>query len=243
MYIIKLNATDSTNSYLKAICLKRTPKDFTVAVANEQKKGRGQMGTIWQAETSKNLTFSVFKELSFLSIEQQFYLSMAVSLALIKALNELQIPKLKIKWPNDILAENKKIAGILIENTIKNSRLVGSIIGVGLNVNQKIFDNLPEASSLSVLTGRIYDKDEILLCILNHLAQSFKQLEDSDFESIKNEYEDLLFRIKKPSTFKTAKGRTFSGFIEGVSEDGKLEIRLEDHILKTFGLKEVKLLY
>lgn len=243
MYIIKLNAIDSTNAYLKAICAKHTPKDFTVVVANDQKKGRGQMGTIWQAQRSKNLTFSVFKEVSFLSIEQQFYISMAVSLALIKALNELQIPKLKIKWPNDILAENKKVAGVLIENSIKNNRLVGSIIGVGLNVNQKFFDNLPQASSLSVLTGKLYDKDEIFQRILNHLEQSFKQLEDYDFESIKNEYEDLLFRIKKPSTFKTAKGRTFSGFIEGVSEDGKLEIRLEDDILKTFGLKEVKLLY
>ena len=94
MYIIKLDAIDSTNSYLKTICVKNTPKDLTVVIAEHQTNGRGQMGTNWQVEASKNLTFSVFKHVSFLKVSEQFYISMAVALGITKALKELQIPKI-----------------------------------------------------------------------------------------------------------------------------------------------------
>lgn len=243
MYIIKLNAIDSTNAYLKTISTKLSPKDYTVVVTENQTNGRGQMGTTWHSEASKNLTFSVFKDVSFLSVEHQFYISIVTALALTKALNELRIPKLNIKWPNDILAENKKIAGILIENVIKNNQLVGSIIGIGLNVNQKFFDDLPQASSLHALTGVVYNKDEILQHILKHLEAYFMRLEALDFDNLKQDYERLLFRVKKPSTFITPKQNTFSGFITGITEDGKLKILLEDNITETYDLKEVKLLY
>jgi BirA family biotin operon repressor/biotin-[acetyl-CoA-carboxylase] ligase len=201
------------------------------------------MGTTWNTEASKNLTFSVFKDVSFLSVEQQFYISMVVALAIVKGLNDFKIPRITIKWPNDILAETKKIAGVLIENVVKNNTLAGCIIGVGLNVNQKFFDNLPQASSLHALTGIIFSKDEILERILKHLELYFKTLEAGNFEAIKTEYETLLFRINKPSTFKTPENTLFSGFIEGVSEDGKLKILLEDTVTAYFDLKQVRLLY
>ena len=242
MYIIKLDAIDSTNSYLKTICVKNTPKDLTVVIAEHQTNGRGQMGTNWQVEASKNLTFSVFKHVSFLKVSEQFYISMAVALGITIALKELQIPKITIKWPNDILSEHKKIAGILIENVIKNNTLEGSIIGVGLNVNQKFFDNLPNASSLSLISGIVYNKDEVFHLILKNILEYLKRLE-SDLKPLKKEYEDKLFRIKKPSTFKSNGAQVFSGFIEGVSLDGKLKLRLEDDIIKTYDLKEVELLY
>ncbi|SHH29457.1 biotin--[acetyl-CoA-carboxylase] ligase [Winogradskyella jejuensis] len=243
MYIIKLDAIDSTNSYLKTISLKKMPKDFTVVVAEEQTNGRGQMGTQWQAEASKNLTFSVFKDVSFLKVSHQFCISMAVALGLSKALKELQIPKIKIKWPNDILSENKKIAGILIENVIKNNTLEGSIIGMGLNVNQKFFDDLPNASSLHLITGIVYSKDEVLHNILKHIEHYLKRLESGDLNLLKKEYEAELFRIKKPSTFKTPTNQIFSGFIEGITDDGKLKLLLEDDVHMAYDLKEVELLY
>jgi BirA family biotin operon repressor/biotin-[acetyl-CoA-carboxylase] ligase len=242
MYIIKLDAIDSTNSYLKTICLKKTPKDFTVVVTEQQTKGRGQMGTNWQAEVSKNLTFSVFKDVSFLKVSEQFYISMAVALGIANALRELQIPKINIKWPNDILSERKKIAGILIENVVKNNKLEGTIIGVGLNINQKFFHDLPNASSMSLITGVVYNKDEIFHHVLKHIQLYLQKLEN-DFESLKKEYETKLFRIKKPSTFKTSDDQIFSGFIEGVTDDGKLKLRLEDDVRKTYDLKELQLLY
>ena len=243
MYIIKLDAIDSTNSYLKDISLKTIPKDFTVVIAESQTNGRGQMGTQWQTESSKNLTFSVFKDVSFLKVSEQFFISMVTALAVSKALQELHAPKIKIKWPNDILSENYKIAGILIENIIKSDTLLGSVIGIGLNVNQKFFDNLPHASSLHLITGILYSKEEVFHHILKHLKLYFEQLESGDFENLKAEYESQLFRIKKPSTFKTSTNQKFSGFIEGVRDDGKLKLRLEDDILNTYDLKEIQLLY
>ena len=243
MHIIKLNAIDSTNAYLKAISVKKVPKDFTVVVAEEQTKGRGQMGAHWQSETSKNLTLSLFKEVSLLKVEQQFYISKVAALAIIKTLEILNIPKLSIKWPNDILSANKKISGVLIENVIKNNKLQGSIVGIGLNINQKFFNNLPKASSLHLLTGVVYNKDEVMSMLLKQLEFYFKKLESLSFKDISEEYESLMFRINKPSTFKGLNETQFIGYIKGVSEEGKLQILLEDDIVKAFDLKEVSLEY
>ncbi|MDG4716976.1 biotin--[acetyl-CoA-carboxylase] ligase [Winogradskyella marincola] len=243
MYIIKLNAIDSTNSYLKAMASVNLPKDFTVVVADHQTQGRGQMGTTWQTEDGKNLTASVFKAFGFVDVEKQFYISMAVALSICKALDILKISQLSIKWPNDILSANKKICGTLIENVIKQNQLKGSIIGFGLNVNQKYFDNLPKASSMSLLTGVVYNKDEVLSQILKQLQYYFAILESKDYEKLKVEYESLLFRKDKPSTFKNEDGTTFSGIIKGITETGKLNVWTEDDVIKTFDLKQVTLLY
>ncbi|WP_225036985.1 biotin--[acetyl-CoA-carboxylase] ligase [Winogradskyella sp. SM1960] len=243
MYIIKLNAIDSTNTYLKDLSTTTLPKDYTVVVAELQTNGRGQMGAQWNAEEGKNLTASVFKRLPLFNVGEQFYISMAVSLAIIKALRSFKIPQLRIKWPNDILSANTKLCGILIENVIKSNNLQGSIIGFGLNVNQKIFNNLPQASSMSLLTGVIYNKDEVLFEVLKQLEFYFKLLESKAYLDIKLEYENLLFRKKKPSTFRTSKNDSFSGIIQGVTENGQLQVWTEDDVIKTFDLKEIKLLY
>jgi BirA family biotin operon repressor/biotin-[acetyl-CoA-carboxylase] ligase len=243
MYIIKLNAIDSTNSYLKSLVSVAIPKDYTVIVAEMQTKGRGQMGSEWQTESGKNLTASVFKQLLFCDISEQFYISMAVSLSIYKALNTFKIPKLSIKWPNDILSANTKLCGILIENVIKSNNLQGSIIGFGLNVNQRIFNNLPQASSMSLVTGILFNKDEILSEILKQLEKYFNLLESKHYDAIKSEYENLLFRKDKPSTFQTLKNENFSGIIKGVTETGLLKVWTEDEIIKTFDLKEIRLLY
>ena len=136
MKIIKLDAIDSTNTYLRQLSSEEKLDDFTVVTAASQTAGKGQMGTKWASEKGKNLTFSVFKKVSCLENDEQFYISMATSLAIYNALKGFQIPKLAIKWPNDILSENQKICGILIENVIQNSKMTAAIIGIGLNVNQ-----------------------------------------------------------------------------------------------------------
>jgi BirA family transcriptional regulator, biotin operon repressor / biotin---[acetyl-CoA-carboxylase] ligase len=243
MYIIKLDAIDSTNSYLKAMTAAKLPKDYTIVVTESQTQGRGQMGTVWKADNGKNLTVSVFKKVSFIKIEQQFYISMVVSIAIYDTLKALNIPHLHIKWPNDILSANKKLCGILIENVIKNNKLHGSIIGFGLNVNQKNFIDLPQASSLSKLTGITYNKDEILTKILDSLKSNFTLLEAKKFAFIKTQYEQLLFRKDKPSTFQCSSSKTFSGIIKGVTDQGQLRVWTEDDIIKTFDFKEVTLMY
>ena len=242
MPIIKLNAIDSTNSYLKQLCTKMSIEDYTVVVTQHQTQGRGQMGAIWDSEKGKNLMFSMFKDLSMHNVEFPFYISMAISLAILKTLKALYIPDLHIKWPNDILSADKKICGILIENVIKN-KLNSTIIGIGINVNQTEFSNLPKASSLKNITGIQYDLSELLHNIIKNTKYYSSLLEEGKYDAVKNEYEMSLFRKNKPSTFKNTKGELFSGFIKGVTKYGKLQVLLEDKIVKKFDLKEIQLLY
>ena len=242
MRIIKLNAIDSTNLFLRSLSIDTNVEDFTVVVAKHQTKGRGQMGTVWSSQDAKNLTFSVFKRFDNLKLDQHFVISMVASLAVINTLKKLNLPKLSVKWPNDILSANKKICGILIENVIKQNNVAATVVGIGLNVNQVNFSNLPQASSLLNVTGISYDLDELLQSILKELETLFDLVESNHFKTIKTTYESYLFRKDKPSTFKNEEG-LFSGFIKGVSNEGLLEVLLEDNILKTFDLKTIKLLY
>jgi len=242
MRIIKLNAIDSTNSFLKEMISKEEVTDYTIVVAEHQTNGRGQMGAVWDSDKGKNLMFSLFKDLSMHDVEFPFYISMAISLAILKALKILNIPDLRIKWPNDILSADKKICGILIENVIKN-KLNSTIIGIGVNVNQTTFNNLPKASSLKNITGVHYNLDEILHSIISHTKNYSSILQQEKYDVVKNEYETSLYRKNKPSTFKNTEGVLFSGFIKGVTKYGKLQVILEDEIVKKFDLKEITLLY
>ncbi len=243
MHLIKLNAIDSTNSYLRMLSSEAELVDYTVVSAKYQTNGRGQMGTIWSSENTKNLTVSVFKDVSKLYLEHPFYISMATSLALIKTLQSFSIPKLSIKWPNDILSEDKKICGILIENVIKQNSIRASIIGVGLNVNQTKFKGLPKAASLKLLLGSTFNLDEVLYSLIKYLKYYFMLLRKEEFDFIKREYESFLFRKNKPSTFKDDEGLIFSGIIKGISDSGNLQVLIEDNIVKEFDLKDVALLY
>lgn len=243
MRIIKLNAIDSTNSYLRRLSNEENLEDYTIVTAEYQTHGKGQMGTIWSSESSRNLMFSVFKDTTKFRLEYPFLISMVTSLAVIKALQSFSISKLSIKWPNDILSEDKKICGILIENVIKQQSLGNTIIGVGLNVNQTEFINLPKASSLKLITGNVYDLEEVLYEVIKSLKYYFGILKRADYEGIKTAYEAYLFRKNKPSTFKDNKGLVFSGYIKSVTLSGNLQVLLEDEIIKEFDLKEVALMY
>ncbi|MBT8305018.1 MAG: biotin--[acetyl-CoA-carboxylase] ligase [Bacteroidia bacterium] len=243
MRIIKLNAIGSTNTFLRQISSAEPLDDYTVVVAQHQTNGRGQMGTEWQVQEGKNLTFSVLKKTKFVSTDDHFFISIATSLAVHSAMIRLKIPKVQIKWPNDILAENQKICGILIENVLKNNRTIASIIGIGLNVNQIDFSGLPNATSVLKLTGRNYSTEEIMHAILDDLKINFNRLKEGDLEGIKKDYESKLFRRNKPSTFKDQGNAMFSGYIQGVSRNGNLQVLLEDDIVKEYDLKEIELLY
>ena len=141
MQIIKLDATGSTNDYLRSILSAKTLEDYTVVIAENQFAGRGQRGNSWVSEPGKNLTFSFLKRNLTLNPQNHFILNMGVSLALHDALSAIGVPGLTIKWPNDIMSGNSKICGILIENLISGAQIRHSIIGIGLNVNQTNFGN------------------------------------------------------------------------------------------------------
>lgn len=243
MQLIKLNATDSTNAYLKDMLLGNPPGDFTVVTATTQLKGRGQMGTDWVSDSGKNLTFSVLKYFEGLVALDQFRINIGVSLAIYEALSHMNIPDLMIKWPNDIMSGRNKICGILIENILSGQYINASVIGIGLNVNQLDFKNLPDVSSLKLLTGTTFDLDELLSLIVDRLKINLDAVTANDFEAMKYSYGEKLFRKDKPSTFKDGKGEMFMGFIKGVSDSGKLLVLLEDDIIREFDLKQVRLLY
>lgn len=241
--IIKLDATDSTNQYLKDLLQTKNAVDSTVVVAKKQLRGRGQMGAVWESEDGKNLTFSVLKSFDLLHVEHQFNLNLMVSLAVCDVLNQFSLPDVRVKWPNDILSGSSKICGILIENILKGQLVQHSIIGIGLNVNQTSFDNLGNAASLKMISGRTFDLDELLQMILERIRIRFLNIQEKTVNQLLPEYEQYLFRKDKPSTFKDAEGAMFMGFIRGVSDTGKLVLELEDRVFKEFGLKEVSLLY
>ncbi|MCX2681149.1 biotin--[acetyl-CoA-carboxylase] ligase [Galbibacter sp. EGI 63066] len=243
MKLIKLDAIDSTNSYLRRLAAENELEDYTVVMAEKQTEGRGQMGTKWLSEEGKNLMFSVFKKINHLKKNNQFYLSMAVSLGIYDALSYFIIPQLKIKWPNDILSVNSKICGILIESIIKKGEMSATIVGIGLNLNQTDFEGVMNASSLKKITGIYYQREEVLFKIIEQFKKYEKWVADGRYEELKTLYEHHLFRKDKPSTFKLKSGELIMGFIKGVSDQGCLKILMEDEILKEFDLKELKLLY
>ena len=243
MEIIKLNATNSTNTYLKNLLKEKQVKDLSCIWALSQTQGRGQQGAKWISEPGKNLTFSVLKKFENLSSEYHFLLNMEVSLAIFRTLKKLYIPDLAVKWANDILSSKKKICGILIENTLHKEQISSSIIGIGLNVNQVFFNDLPNVSSLQKIMGHPFDLEEVLLLICQELEVSLKSLSPTRFETMLDEYHTHLFRKDKPSTFEYPNGERFMGYIRGVSHNGQLQVEQEDALMSSFSLKEIKLLY
>lgn len=243
MQIIKLDATESTNSYLKAMVKDNGVGDFTVVLAKSQYGGRGQMDGKWDSEPGKNLTFSLLKKTKMLDLKQQFVLNMAVSLGVYDTLNAFEIPRVKVKWPNDIMSGAFKICGILIENMVSGDKLKSVVIGIGLNVNQTEFPGNPKASSLKKQAQKDFDLEKVFKKLLQNIKISIAKVESENYESIHKDYQSNLFRMGLASTFQNPNGSKFSGIIRGVNNKGKLQVQLEDDSLKDFDLKEIKLLY
>jgi len=242
MKVVKLNATTSTNSYLRAYTKEFDSESDILVWTLDQQAGRGQRGASWESEPGKNLTCSVFKRVEGLPMNRSFYITMATSLAVYEALEAYGVKNLAVKWPNDILAGKSKICGILIESVIRNG-LYAVIIGVGLNINQKVFKHAPRATSLALETGNFFELEEIIELLITKFYKYVDLITEGSFDALKHEYEDKLFRKGKASTFKSNTGQLFTGIITEVSKTGKLILQLEDELYKEFDLKELQLLY
>lgn len=242
MQIIKLNAIDSTNQYLKLLVKNSVVDTFTVVVTNHQTHGKGQMGAQWMSEQDKNLTFSVLVKDIIVDLKDVFLLNVAVSLALKNVLNQLTKSNFFIKWPNDIMSGHSKVAGILIENIIKNNHDIYSIIGIGLNVNQTVFEGLPNTTSLKNITNKSFDLEQVLNLILNELKPHLLKITHNKPKVLWNEYQQCLYRKNKPTAFEDNSGFRFMGIIKEVTKDGKLSVLLEDDSINLFDVKQIKLL-
>ena len=241
MLIIKLDATASTNATLKELWQKNDAKNWTVVWTQDQFGGRGQKGTAWLSEAGKNLTFSVLKTFSGFNIQRQFMLNMVVSIAVYEVLTKLGIPEIQVKWPNDIMSGRTKICGILIENIVKAQDVRASVIGIGVNINQEDFGDIPRAASLKMITGIEYDLEEILNHMLKQLRWRLENLETKDFEAVKEEYLEVLYRRNQWSLFEFPDGTKQKAIIRDISGQGQIRVE-KDNAISAFSMKEIHLL-
>ncbi|GGG89306.1 biotin--[acetyl-CoA-carboxylase] ligase [Polaribacter pacificus] len=241
MNLIKLDAIDSTNSFLKELAQKSNLTNYTVVVANYQKKGKGQMGSQWDSKPGENLLCSVYVEFNDFLATEQVLLNYAVSIAVYNVLIDYEVPKLSIKWPNDILSLNHKISGILIEPVMQQGRIISAVIGIGINVNQMDFStSKKQITSLKFLKGIDFNLDELLQSLIEELKIQIAYITNTKSNVLKKRYLDVLYKHNVPSMFMDQQLQTrFMGKIVGVASTGKIQIQLEDETIKEFGVKEV----
>jgi len=241
--IIKFDTLNSTNDYSIFLLKEKGDKlkNFTVIWALNQTNGRGQKGNKWISESGKNLTFSIIyfpkSEITPLS---QFILNQIVSLGIIEFLNfYLESKRVKIKWPNDIYVDNKKIAGILIENQIYGNKIKSSIIGIGININQIKFSNeLASATSLKQLTNNDFNIENEIFILLSKLEKRFQQLINYEYDTIKMDYLNNLLYLGEKRQF-YYKDELITGKINGIDKYGKLQIIKEDNRKIIADFKEI----
>jgi BirA family biotin operon repressor/biotin-[acetyl-CoA-carboxylase] ligase len=242
MKTIKLDAIDSTNDFLKNLSKESEVENFTLVTAKFQSKGKGQRGANWSSEKGKNLIMSILINNSSVYFKQIFDLNVFVSIAVFEVLSAYNIPNLTIKWPNDIMSDSKKIGGILIENTFKTDNSISSIIGIGLNCNQTVFENLPKATSLSLQTHLFYDVDKLAEDIRNQIVKNTQLLPNMN-SIFWQKYQNILFKKGVPIPFEDSNKQRFMGIIKGVSSSGLIEILLENDKIVSFDLKQIVMLY
>ena len=241
--IIEVDEIDSTNSYAARLLHDQVPEEGTAIVAGFQKAGKGQRGSAWESDSHKNLLVSYILYPNFLNIQDQFLLNQAISLGVSDTVKSFTTAKIAVKWPNDILANDSKISGILIENSIRNSKIVHSIIGIGLNVNQESFASYqPPATSLTLLEHKTFNISNVLNQLNDSLNKWYTQLQLGNKFRIREAYMNELFLNKTPA-FYESNGEKFEGIITGVKDDGRLEIAATNGKIFLFSNKEVKFLF
>jgi BirA family biotin operon repressor/biotin-[acetyl-CoA-carboxylase] ligase len=236
--IIHLSNIDSTNNFVAKLLSENLCQNGAVILADQQTQGKGQRGNVWLSESGKNLLCSFVFKPDNLSVAKQTALTWATSLSLLETLRKFNI-EAQVKWPNDILINGKKIAGILIENQLQGNRINCSIIGIGLNINQTSFSEL-NATSLILETNEKVEPRTFLNLLANEMNEQFDFIKSSSFEYLKNEYESHLFQMNELKKYKDEFGE-FSGKIIGTTDEGKIVIEKSNTIM-TYALKEVAFL-
>lgn len=242
MEIIKIKEATSSNAIAFEMLEKQKQlTEGTVIVVENQTNGRGQHTNTWHSEPGKNLTFSIILKPTFLKPENQFYLSKAISLGVVDYVG-LFCSHVSIKWPNDIYIVNKKVAGILIENTWLGQKINASVVGIGINLNQEKFpDDLPNAVSLKMMTEIPFNLDESLKLIVGLINTRYMLLKSNDFKQIDKEYEALLYRKGKESSF-TKDGEMLKSVILGVETNGHIRLKHSDGKIANYGMHEIRMI-
>ncbi|MCM1151339.1 MAG: biotin--[acetyl-CoA-carboxylase] ligase [Alistipes sp.] len=222
--IFRLDTTTSTNDEARDTRYRHGD----VVWAERQTAGRGQRGHAWSSAEGENLTFTLVLEPRFLPVNEQFLLSEAVALALVDTFAACGI-ETRIKWTNDIYAGDRKIVGMLIEHNCSGPTLARTIVGIGINVNQTEFDPaLPNPVSMAQLTGRMFDREEVLALFLERCRSRYGQLERGEKEVMQEEYRNCMYRLGERHTYRIYGRGEIEGIIEGVRPTGELLLRHAD---------------
>lgn len=226
--IVHIDETDSTNRWLK------DHGEGTMVVATDyQTAGKGCGSNAWESERGKNLTFSMLIHPDGIAAREQFRITEMVSVALCRTLQPYIYNKVEIKWPNDIYVGDRKLCGILIENRLQGNVIVDCIIGIGLNVNQRVFlSDAPNPVSMYQLTGQELDRDELLKAFIENLDQEWQNKTNG------SEYRELLYRKGKDGLYEDKTGR-FVARLADVLPDGRLLLVDEEGKEHTYAFKEV----
>jgi BirA family biotin operon repressor/biotin-[acetyl-CoA-carboxylase] ligase len=240
--LIELDETESTNKYLYEMlnaddaCV----YDLTTVVAEYQTGGRGQRGNTWESNKGENLLFSMTLLPDFVKAKDGFIVSQAVALSMQQELSRVGKGCIRIKWPNDIYWNDRKLAGILIENGLRGQNIRYSIVGIGLNVNQtKFSDALPNPVSMAQIAGHPFDRKLELHWILRRIMENYENLLDGHRAYIREEYDKVLYRRDGFYRYRDANGE-FVAELVNVENDGHLCLRDTDGNIRRYAFKEVE---
>lgn len=237
--IIHIRETNSTNNYLKELLQTQNVDEGTVVWADFQSAGKGQRGNGWESEAGKNILFSIVLFPGFIKAGEQFILSQIVSLAVANCLQEYT-EGISIKWPNDIYWNEKKICGILLENTILEDNIGHSVAGIGININQENFrSDAPNPVSLKQITNRDYNLEEILKTVVDNINVYYQQIKIGKTDSLIKQYKESLFRKDGYHLYNDGESN-FLARIEDVNSSGILILKTKEDKERHFAFKEVK---
>lgn len=236
--IIRIDECGSTQEEMKRMIMEGEKPEGMWVVSAEQKSGKGQQASSWISEPGLNLLATLLLKPKFLSAEKQFFLNMAISLAVRECCEEISGLEGKIKWPNDIFINGKKTAGILIENNFSGSVWNYSFVGIGINVNQVKFENLPLATSLKSETQKEYSIDEVLQSLSHFIQKYYLQLRKAHYNFMEQAYTLSLYNYQHTATY-SKNGQLFEGEIVGVDKSGRLLIQSNGKELR-FMNKEIE---
>lgn len=241
---IYVKSLASTNSYASELMRQISVADGTIIYTFEQKKGRGQRGNSWESEPNKNVTLSLVLHPQFLTVEDQFLLTKIAALAIADLMAELlnssaSSHRICIKWPNDVYVDDKKIAGILIENFLREHTIQSSVIGIGINVNQAHFAAAPNATSVYLLTGKTMELKECIDLFCQYAEVRYLQLKANKLQKLSDDYLQHLYRLNEWNIYTSVQEPAFQGKIKGVSKMGKLLLERKSGELNEFDMKEI----
>ena len=242
--LIQFPTIDSTNNYATKLINETNIPNGTVILADFQTNGRGQREKYWDSEALQNLTFSIIYFPNNLLVDYQYTLNKAIALGILGFCNQFSpsTQKPTIKWPNDILINNEKVCGILIENALSDRLIKSSIIGIGININQKIFSNGIKATSLSKITQQDFDLKESLNLLLLYIEKQLEFLEEGLFEKIDLAYKNNLFGINEWRKY-GYQGKVIDAKITDISRYGALELETPNKSTIKCGVKEIEFLF